>query len=71
MPTASDRPQTLGGESYEPETIVRVQRHKRDYVQIANATAQNRRLSWAARGLLIYLLSLPLGWKIRVSHLTK
>ncbi|HEY9405805.1 MAG TPA: hypothetical protein VIQ24_24355 [Pyrinomonadaceae bacterium] len=56
-------------DSFKPETIVRAHRHERNYVQIENATAQDKRLSWAARGLLLYLLSLPKDWEIRVSHL--
>jgi len=55
----------------KPETIVRVSRHARDFVVIANATVQDERLSWEARGLLAYLLSLPSDWEIRVSHLVK
>jgi hypothetical protein len=53
----------------KPETVVRVRRHERDYLVIANATVQDDRLSWEARGLLVYLLSLPADWEIRVSHL--
>lgn len=67
------------GESVHPEnrqsdeqfdkTIFRVVRHERDYVQVANTTARDSRLSWEARGLLLYLLSLPANWTVRVAHL--
>ncbi|HLL73578.1 MAG TPA: hypothetical protein VK363_19225 [Pyrinomonadaceae bacterium] len=69
MPNNTDGQPTLGGDSFKPETICRVHRHERNYVQVENATAQDKRLSWAARGLLVYLLSLPTDWEIRVSHL--
>jgi hypothetical protein len=36
---------------------------------IERATVQDSRLSWAARGMLAYLLSLPPDWKIKVEHL--
>lgn len=59
----------LYGESLNPDTVIRINRHERDYVTIANATVQDNRLSWETRGLLVYLLSLPADWNIRVSHL--
>jgi len=67
----SNQQPPLEGDNFKPETIVRAHRHERNYVQIENATAQDSRLSWAARGLLLYLLSLPTDWEIRVSHLIK
>jgi hypothetical protein len=36
---------------------------------IERATVQDSRLSWAARGMPAYLLSLPSDWKIKVEHL--
>lgn len=47
------------------------QAHHRQYVSISNTLAQNNSLSLKARGLMVYLLSLPDDWKIRVSHLEK
>ena len=41
------------------------------YAQISRNTLQDNKLSWAARGLLAYLLSLPLDWKISKKHLLK
>jgi len=38
---------------------------------IPNAVAQNKVLSWSARGLLIYLLSLPSDWKIKKTELQR
>jgi hypothetical protein len=63
--------QNLYGDSLKPETVFRIHRHERDYLQVSNATVQDKRLSWEARGLLVYLLSLPTDWEIRVSHLQK
>lgn len=39
------------------------------YTVIGNAAAQDAELSWKAKGLLIYLLSLPKNWNIRISEL--
>ncbi|MBB71502.1 MAG: hypothetical protein CMF50_03805 [Legionellales bacterium] len=52
-------------------SIIRM--HKRDvpYVQIRKYCFEDRRLSWKARGLLGYLLSLPSDWKIYVADLVK
>lgn len=55
--------------SLAPETVIRISKHERAFLTVANATVQDARLSWAARGLLVYLLSLPADWDIRVSHL--
>lgn len=63
----SDR--NLFDESLAPETVVRIKRHERDYLVIANRTVQDERLSWETLGLLVYLLSLPADWEIRVRHL--
>ena len=41
------------------------------YTVIGNAAAQDSSLSWKAKGLLIYLLSLPKDWNIRLSELAR
>jgi len=41
------------------------------YTVIGNEAAQDSSLSWKARGLLIYLLSLPRDWNIRLSELAR
>jgi hypothetical protein len=56
-------------ESPSPDTIIRILKRENPYVMIERATVQDKRLSWEARGLLVYLLSLPADWDIRVSHL--
>jgi hypothetical protein len=45
---------------------------KRDqFVIILKSTVEDDRLSWGARGILVYLLSKPDGWRVMVSHLMK
>lgn len=39
------------------------------WVPVANATAQNRRLSWRAKGLLLDMLSFPDGYEITFDRL--
>lgn len=45
--------------------------HERDYVTVHNLVAQNKNLSFEARGLLIMLLSLPEDWVLHKSWITK
>lgn len=45
--------------------------HSKEYTVLANHLLQNSSLSWQARGLLVYLLSLPDQWQIRLAHLVK
>lgn len=52
-----------------PDTIVRVVRRDNPFVVVERATVQDKMQSWETRGLLVYLLSLPADWDIRVSHL--
>jgi hypothetical protein len=42
-----------------------------DFFVMHNATAQDSNLSWAARGMLCYLLSKPEGWKTSMADLTR
>jgi len=41
------------------------------YTVIGNAAAQDSQISWKAKGLLVYLLSLPRDWNIRLSELAR
>lgn len=51
-------------------TIQRSERGKRMFLVIDNrACVEDQRLSWKARGLLIYLLSKPDHWEVRESQL--
>lgn len=47
-----------------------IRTHKKEkYTQISNRLINDRSLSWDARGLLIYLLSKPNGWIVRLGDL--
>lgn len=52
------------------QTIRRATRRHR-YVIVDQAAVEDTRLSWAARGLLAYLLSRPDDWKVLVNDLKK
>ncbi|MNN35844.1 hypothetical protein D3C81_1497090 [compost metagenome] len=52
-------------------SIVRGPSPKSEFYVLRNSISQNRKLSWQARGLLIYLLSKPLDWKVSVEALRK
>lgn len=51
-------------------TIIRAPRRDR-YVVMDQRAVEDDRLSWAARGLLAYLLSRPDDWKVLVNELRK
>jgi len=51
-------------------TIIRAPRRQR-FVVIDQRAVEDNRLSWAARGLLCYLLSRPDDWKVLVNDLRK
>jgi DNA-binding MarR family transcriptional regulator len=44
-------------------------RHRADFFQMDNAPVQDPGLSWAAKGLLAYLLSLPEAWEVHLRDL--
>lgn len=53
-------------------SIVRICHDKeKPYVQINRQSAQDPEMSWSARGLWAYLISLPDNWEVSVAHLTK
>ena len=49
--------------------IIRVKKGEDPYVRIDKVPINDTRLSWKARGLLLYLLSKPDDWKVRIEHL--
>lgn len=51
-------------------TIIKVKNHENNYDPISRSLSQDERLSFKARGLMLYLLSLPDNWTIKLSHLT-
>ena len=52
-------------------SIVRTTERPEGFVVIDQRSLKDPRLSWAARGLLAYLLALPDGWTVRPDHLAK
>ena len=48
--------------------VIRTEKHSH-YVAIRNETLEDTRLSWAARGLLAYLLTKPPSWEVHAQHL--
>lgn len=51
-----------------PETIVRVD-HRTRFTVVETAAIEDPRLDFHARGILLYLLSRPPGWRVRVRDL--
>lgn len=51
--------------------IIRKAEHKRDYTCITNDILQRRDMSMRAKGLLVYLLSLPETWEIHKTEVWK
>lgn len=51
-------------------TIFRVQK-KENYVVLDKSFLNDERLSWQAKGLLAYMLSLPNNWRFSIKDLTK
>lgn len=51
-------------------TIIRARRPE-PYSVIRNGVINDHRLSWKARGLLVYILSKPDGWRTNSQHLAK
>lgn len=49
--------------------IIRSPRPQNNYTIISNHVVRDQRLSWKARGLLIYVLSQPDHWRTSSAHL--
>jgi hypothetical protein len=45
------------------------EKHMAEYFQMNNAPVQDPGLSWSAKGLLAYLLSLPENWEVHLTDL--
>ena len=50
--------------------IVRGPRPSNNFTILPNRVLRDHRLTWRARGILVYLLSQPPGWQVRSEHLT-
>ncbi|MBO8164212.1 MAG: helix-turn-helix domain-containing protein [Brevibacillus sp.] len=53
------------------KTLVRVMKRENHFVQIDKTPINDSRLSWKAKGLLLYLLSKPDDWTIMIDDLVK
>lgn len=49
--------------------IIRAPRPTANFTVIPNAAIRDQRLSWKARGLLVYLLSMPDNWRTNTTQL--
>ena len=47
------------------------QAHKKNYVMLTNELAQNHKITLGAKGMMLYLLSLPDDWEVHINHLAK
>lgn len=52
-------------------SIIRAPRPETKFYTLDKAISEDERLSWAARGLLIFLLGKPDNWEVSVAHLIK
>jgi hypothetical protein len=53
------------------DTVIIKRKVKRDFTTLPNDLIRDSRLSWGALGLLVYILSLPDDFKLRLVHLSK
>lgn len=53
----------------QSQTMIRISKRENPYVTLDKTGLNDSRLSWKAKGLLCYLLSLPDNWKIYVNEL--
>ena len=53
------------------DRIIKIHKRENPYVQIDKSILNNEKLSWRAKGLLVYLLSLPNDWKVYLDEVTK
>ena len=52
-------------------SITRSPRPESNFYILSKSISEDRRLSWAARGMLIFLLGKPDNWNISIEHLRK
>lgn len=55
----------------DSQMIIRKAEHKRDYTCVSNEILQRKDMSMRAKGLLVYLLSLPADWELHKTELPK
>ena len=50
-------------------TILRIQKKQRNFMILDKGFARDKRLTWQARGLMVYLMTLPHDWKLYLKEL--
>jgi hypothetical protein len=50
-------------------TIIKIQKRDPGYAQIDNKVLGDSRLSWKAKGVLVYLLSKPNDWQVQITDI--
>jgi len=53
------------------DRIIKIHKRENPYAQIDKDILRNKNLSWKAKGLLAYLLSLPHDWKVHLNEVVK
>ena len=53
------------------DRIIKIHKRESPYAQIDKDILRNEKLSWKAKGLLAYLLSLPHDWKVHLNEVVK
>ena len=64
-------PSGVNTQTSAAQTIVRIQKRQTPFVQIDRTVAEDPRLSWRSKGLMLYLLSRPDDWQVFMSDLEK
>lgn len=53
------------------DTAIIRRRVRANFTTLNNELIRDRRISWKALGILVFILSLPDNWRLRLSHLSK
>ena len=53
------------------DTAIIRRRVRSNFTTLNNELIRDRRISWKALGILVFVLSLPDNWQLRLSHLSK
>ena len=67
----SKKPESIEFNSSEGNLRLHRADHESNYTDIPNESIRDEKLSWKARGLHHYILSLPDTWEINISHLVR
>lgn len=50
-------------------SIIRINKREHPYAQVDKRVLEDKRLSWRAKGILVYLLTKPDGWTVKVADI--